>query len=158
MAVERVLSLIKPTILEKGVELSHSLAPGLPHILANASGMEQVIYNVIYNAYQATCQGGSITIETRLSDERKVELIIADTGEGIPKDDIEHIFEPFFTTKEVGQGTGLGLSVSYGHIQDFGGVMSVESEQDTGTVFTITLETIKSKESELNNNLINSIT
>ncbi len=116
-----------------------------------------MIYNVVYNAYQATSPGGSITIETRLCDERKVELIIADTGKGIPKNAIEHIFEPFFTTKEVGQGTGLGLSVSYGHIQDFGGVMSVESEQDTGTVFTITLETIKSKGPELKKELIDSV-
>lgn len=157
MAVERVLSLIGPTILEKGVRLSHSLMPGLPHVHANASGIEQVIYNVVYNAYQATSPGGSITIETRLCDERKVELVIADSGQGIPEDAIEHIFEPFFTTKEVGQGTGLGLSVSYGHIQNFGGVMSVESEQDKGTVFTITLETIKSKGPELRKELIGSI-
>jgi signal transduction histidine kinase len=157
MAVERVLSLIGPTIREKGILLHHSLTNGLPPVLANASGMEQVIYNVVYNAYQATSQGGSITIETRLCDENKVELVIADSGKGIPKDDIEHIFEPFFTTKEVGQGTGLGLSVSYGHIKDFGGVMNVESEQDRGTVFTITLEAIKSKGSGLKRELIGSI-
>jgi signal transduction histidine kinase len=140
MAVEHVMGLIEPPIIKKGIKLNYSLNPDLPPVLANGSGMEQVIYNIVYNAYQATNTGGSISIKTGRYDDGKVELVVSDTGGGIPKDAIEHIFEPFFTTKETGQGSGLGLSISYGIVQDFGGSISVESEPDSGTTFSITLK------------------
>jgi len=140
-AVERVVSLINPQLRKKGIELETLPAPGLKHVRASVAGIEQVVYNIAYNAYQATERGGKIKIITRKSDDGKIEIVISDTGRGMTKEDSEHIFEPFFTTKEVGEGTGLGLSISYGHIQNFGGSINVESEPDMGTTFTISLLT-----------------
>jgi len=142
-AVERVLGLIEPPIAKKGINIKTNLEPSLPLVMANASGMEQIIYNIVYNAYQATAENGEIALATRLAAGGRVELSISDTGVGIPKEVMEHIFEPFYTTKDVGDGTGLGLSISYGLIRDFGGDVDVESEPSKGTVFTITLVSAK---------------
>jgi len=73
-----------------------------------------------------------------------VKAVVADTGHGIPKEDLPKIFAPFFTTKEVGQGTGLGLTVVHGIIQEHGGSIEVESEPGQGTTFTVTLPASKS--------------
>jgi len=137
--VERVMSFVEPPIKRKGVKIDRFLADGLPHVRAGRSGMEQVIYNIVYNAYQATDTGGRITIKTALNEKGDVDLVITDTGSGIPEEDIENIFDPFFTTKEVGEGTGLGLSITYGIVEDFGGSIKVDSSPESGTVFTITL-------------------
>ncbi len=142
-AVARVMSLVEPSMKRKGVKLDRFLADGLPFVSAGRSGMEQVIYNIVYNAYQATDAGGKITIKTALNGKGDVELVVADTGSGIPKEDIKNIFDPFFTTKEVGEGTGLGLSITYGIVEDFGGSIKVESSPESGTVFTITLNPFK---------------
>ncbi len=143
--VDRVIDLIEYPVVKKKIKLVRDLADDLPMIWASPTGMEQVIYNIIYNAYQATDEKGRITVRTRPVEREKVELIIADTGGGIPKSAIKHIFEPFFTTKEVGQGTGLGLSISYGFIHDFGGAISVDSKPGEGTVFTIVLDTASAR-------------
>ncbi len=139
-AVTRVAGLIGLPIRKKGIELKLLLGSGLPAARASVSGIEQVIYNLVYNAYQATQSGGSITVTTKTAGENRVVLLISDTGGGIPKKNIKHIFEPFFTTKDVGEGTGLGLSISYGHLKNFGGSINVESDKERGTTFTITLE------------------
>lgn len=138
--VERVMGLIEYPITKKGIRLERNLGRGLPKVWANSSGMEQVIYNVTYNAYQAT-DAGTITIDTRRGADGRVELVISDTGKGIEKEALERIFEPFYTTKEAGSGTGLGLSITYGIIQDFGGSINVDSRPGAGAVFTISLDT-----------------
>lgn len=138
-AVKRIMGLIEHSIKKKGVELSISIAPDLPSVMANQTGIEQVLYNIIYNAYQATTDGGRISVNAGQVDGGRVEISISDTGEGIPEDIIEHVFEPFFTTKEAGQGAGLGLSISYGLVREFGGSIEVESEPGKGTAFTINL-------------------
>jgi two-component system NtrC family sensor kinase len=81
---------------------------------------------------------GSIWISSRINGE-SVEVLVKDTGKGIAPDDREKVFEPFFTTKAVGQGTGLGLWVSYGIVQSFGGDVEVESESGRGSTFKIKL-------------------
>ncbi len=137
--VERVMSLLEIQLRRKGVALDLSLERDLPAVSINVPGMEQVIYNIVYNAYQATDAGGAISVATRLDEGGKVELKIGDTGCGMDEKVLEHIFEPFFTTKEVGSGTGLGLAISYGIISQIGALMNVKSAPGEGTVFTIQL-------------------
>lgn len=136
---DRVLSLIEMPIKNKGITLVRKLEPGLPKATLNVSGIEQVIYNIVHNAFQATDAGGSITVRSGRDSEGGVFLEVRDTGHGIKPDVLSHIFEPFFTTKEVGSGTGLGLAISYGLVKDAGGFINVESEPGAGTVFTIHL-------------------
>ena len=154
-AVRRVMGLVGIPIRKKGIELDISLAPHLPPVRASYSGMEQVIYNIAYNAHQATAPGGRISIKTFAVDDGHVGLTISDTGEGIPKDVIKRVFEPFFTTKEVGEGTGLGLSISYGLINDFGGSIRVDSEPGAGAVFTIILDSARRGSGRRQGNLAN---
>ena len=139
--VKKVAALIEHPVSSKGIALSLDLEKTLPEVWANASGMEQVIYNMAYNAYQATEPGQKINISSRVINDQRVALEITDFGSGIPKTVMEHIFDPFFTTKEVGEGSGLGLSISYGLIQDFGGQVEVKSAPGEGTTFTIYLDT-----------------
>jgi len=100
---------------------------------------------MIINAFDATQSGGRVTVSTGLTvssskkGQRGIEIAICDTGCGIPPENLDKLFDPFFTTKEVGQGTGLGLSVSYGIIERHGGTIRVQSEVDRGSVFTIWL-------------------
>jgi two-component system NtrC family sensor kinase len=103
--------------------------------------------NLINNAVLAMPHGGRLTITTRLNAKKdRVQIKFADTGVGIKKENLAKIFDPFFTTRKVGEGTGLGLSVSYAIIHKFGGTITCESktgdeavEQVSGTTFTISL-------------------
>jgi two-component system NtrC family sensor kinase len=83
-----------------------------------------------------------LTLKTRLEPiDEFIEIEIADTGHGIPEENMEKLFDPFFTTKEVGHGTGLGLAISYGIVKEHRGTILVESEVDQGTSFVIRLPT-----------------
>jgi signal transduction histidine kinase len=96
--------------------------------------------NIIINAAQAMDGNGTITITTQESATKdRVIIHIEDTGPGISATDLEHIFEPFFTTKEEGQGTGLGLSVVYGIVENHSGTISARSTPGRGSTFTIEL-------------------
>ena len=97
------------------------------------------MFNLVNNACQAMKDPGTISIETEVLSKEWVALHIIDTGMGIPPEIMENIFEPFFTTKEKGEGTGLGLSMSQQVIQNFGGDISVESEEFHGARFTVRL-------------------
>ncbi len=154
--VGQVIELIQYPIEKKGIELTLRTEPNLPLVWANSSGIEQVIYNIVYNAYQATEPGQTISISSRTEADGRIALEVSDTGLGIPNNELEHIFDPFFTTKEVGDGTGLGLSLSYGLINDFGGSIDVESEPGKGTVFTIHLDGALTRLKREKNELIQS--
>jgi signal transduction histidine kinase len=106
--------------------------------------------NIINNAVAAMEGGGSLTISAHSSDST-VEISFTDTGPGIPLENMDKIFEPFFTTKKVGEGTGLGLSVSYGILTKFGGDIRVRSTtrgegRESGTTFTVVLPVVSSEE------------
>ena len=107
-------------------------------VLCNIGELQQVVFNLITNAVQASPAGGEITIKVDGSKD-DLELVIKDHGTGIPADSINKIFEPFYTTKEKGKGTGLGLFVCYGIIKDHGGKITVNSEVGKGTEFKIAL-------------------
>lgn len=111
----------------------------LPPVEAFAGQLNQVWLNLLVNAAQAVGgQSGTVTIRTWV-DEAFVVVEIGDTGEGIAPQNISRVFEPFFTTKSVGEGTGLGLSISFGIIAQHRGTISVESESENGTIFTVQL-------------------
>ncbi|MAR90696.1 MAG: ATP-binding protein [Pseudomonadota bacterium] len=107
-------------------------------LLCNAAQLSQVVVNLVINASQAIAERGTIRVETRETESR-TQIRIADTGCGIPAEQLSRIFDPFFTTKPVDVGTGLGLSISHGIIEQHGGSISVSSEVGQGTVFSISL-------------------
>jgi signal transduction histidine kinase/methyl-accepting chemotaxis protein len=134
---------VKHQMEKHKVKLEEVLSPSLPPINGNVSQLQQVFTNLILNAIQAMPEGGKLIVLDKVSEDKKsIEISFADTGEGITKKNLDKIFEPFFTTKKVGQGTGLGLSVSYGIVKDHGGDIQVESTVGQGTIFTVVLPII----------------
>lgn len=160
--VERSVKLLRRIIGEQ-IFLSVNLSPDLPAIQADPGQVEQVIMNLVLNARDAMPDGGKLTIEThdRLVVEQDpaattpvesghyAELIVADTGCGMTDEVKSHLFEPFFTTKGIGKGTGLGLAVVHGVVQQSHGSVSVESEFAKGTSFRLMFPAISI--SKLNN-------
>ncbi|OGW64282.1 MAG: hypothetical protein A3H49_05715 [Nitrospirae bacterium RIFCSPLOWO2_02_FULL_62_14] len=136
--VERVLVLTEHALDAKQIGLDKQLQRDLPALMVDRHMMEQVLMNLILNAVQAIKDGGTITISTRAHD-RNCEVVVEDTGCGIPAHVLPHIFDPFFTTKGTGEGTGLGLSVSLGIVERHGGRILVDSEVGKGSVFTVCL-------------------
>ena len=110
----------------------------LPRVRCHAGQLNQVFLNLLMNACDAIGDRGRIAVRTRTEDGQ-VRLEFEDDGPGIPGEVRDRIFEPFFTTKPVGQGTGLGLSLTHGIIERHGGRIWVESGQQTGTRFVIEL-------------------
>ena len=120
------------------VAVVQDLAENIPAINVDKDQMQQVFINLILNAMQATGSGGKISVSTTLIPlEAIVEIVINDTGKGIPVENIEKIFDPFFTTRE--SGTGLGLAIAHGIIERHGGSIDVKSKPGKGTTFTIQL-------------------
>jgi signal transduction histidine kinase len=102
--------------------------------------IKQVLINLLMNAIHAVAPKGAIKITTGLNGaSRRIKVEVSDTGHGIEKENLPRIFDPFFTTKPTGEGTGLGLSVSYGIIKGHGGNISVKSKRGQGAVFTLSL-------------------
>ncbi len=138
--LEDIFKILEFQPAAKSVELVKRLAPGLRPILANAGHVRQVFLNIILNAIQAMPEGGTLDVSTRewrSEAAQGVEIVIRDTGGGIPREDLEKIYQPFFTTKQ--DGTGLGLAISYGIVQEHQGKIVVESEVGQGTTFRIYL-------------------
>jgi two-component system NtrC family sensor kinase len=146
--LDNVLTLVKNNLLTKKVDLDKRLAKGLPRVRGDAGELQQVFLNLINNAVAAMPGGGKLTVITKINPyNHMVEVVIADTGTGIPKKYADRIFVPFFTTKKVGEGTGLGLAVSYAIIDKCGGQIRFESraaddgvEGPTGTTFFVDLQ------------------
>jgi signal transduction histidine kinase len=141
---EAVMLVCTRSVLTK-IVLEKNLSP-LPLVMLDTNQIKQVLVNLLNNALQAMPDGGRLTIATRLA-EREVDgvyhqmaaVYISDSGTGIANEDLERIFDPFFTTKEVGQGTGLGLSVSYSIVEKHNGQIEVESMLEAGSTFTVLL-------------------
>lgn len=121
---------------------------GLPPIECLGSQLNQVFMNMLHNAAHAIETRGKITIRTGF-DEQKVWVEIADTGKGIPPENLKRIFEPFFTTKPIGKGTGLGLSLAYSIVQKHHGHLEVVSEPGSGSCFRIEIPRSRPPESAL---------
>ena len=136
-----VLSLLEHQLEAARIKLRKELSADLPPVRGSADRLQQVFFNLILNARDAMPRGGWLTILTR-AEEDTVIVEVRDTGEGIRKEDIKRIYDPFFTTKGTGRGTGLGLSVSYGIVQEHGGAIFVESAPGKGTTFLVTLPAV----------------
>ncbi len=137
--IEDVLSVLQLQIEKDEIVIQRQYDSDLPQIGIDSHQMRQVFMNLLINAHQAIEKQGTIFISTRRSSEDCIEIAIRDTGSGIAGDNLEKIFDPFFTTKESDQGTGLGLSVSYGIVKQHGGEILVHSTLGQGTVFTVVL-------------------
>jgi two-component system NtrC family sensor kinase len=129
--------MIATNIVKHKAEVIKNYAPNLM-VECYPAQLNQVFLNLITNAAQAIEKFGKITITTQLENDKAV-IKVADTGVGIPEQNLRKIFEPFFTTKPVGQGTGLGLSIVYKIIEQHNGTIDVKSKVGEGTEFTITL-------------------
>jgi signal transduction histidine kinase len=121
------------------VELKLDLPEDLPQVQGNPRDLQQVFLNLFLNAIQATPRGGTITVRGLRADPDLVRFDVADTGVGIPEENLGAIFDPFFTTKEVGVGTGLGLAVTFGIVQKHNGRLEVASQAGVGTTFSLYL-------------------
>lgn len=137
--LDDTLQLLEPQLRRNQIEIVRSYDKDAPEAYGNAGKLQQVFTNLILNARDAIPDGGRITVTTSTADDDSLTVEIADTGIGIAPENVAKIYDPFYTTKGVGQGTGLGLAVSYGIVQEHAGHISVESTPGRGTTFRITL-------------------
>ncbi|TAN45158.1 MAG: sensor histidine kinase [Nitrospirae bacterium] len=136
--ITRQLLLLNYYLSEKKIKVVREFFEQMSVIALDENKMGQVIMNIMINAIQAMDNGGVMTVRTRQNKD-SCEIEVEDTGKGIPVDIMGNIFDPFFTTKTVGEGTGLGLSVSRGIVEQHGGIIEVESAVNVGTKFRIKL-------------------
>lgn len=147
--IESVLAVVKNTLLLNRITLDKRLTAGLPSVKGDPGELQQVFLNIINNAIHVMRGGGTLSVATGKNEENGlVEIRFSDTGRGIAKEHRGRIFDPLFTTKKVGEGTGLGLSVTYGIVTKHGGTITFETktpeESDRpGTVFIIALQAAK---------------
>jgi signal transduction histidine kinase len=136
--VEETLLLVERPIAKHGLKVTRRLAADLPPLWGDGNTLQQVVLNLLTNARDAIEGKGEITVETSRAagEPDALRLVVRDTGPGIPPEALPRIFDPFFTTKA--EGTGLGLSVSYGIVRDHQGTVDVESRPGEGTTFILT--------------------
>jgi PAS domain S-box-containing protein len=134
------LSLLEHQMRQNHIAVDSKLDRTLPLVWANGGKLQQVFVNLFLNARDAMPSGGRLRVETSMN-ETMVLVDIFDTGVGISQENIKRIYDPFFTTKSTGKGTGLGLAVTYGIIQEHGGRIFVDSTPGKGTHFRLKLPT-----------------
>jgi signal transduction histidine kinase len=151
--VASTLSLLRPIAEKRRVTLQLETAEPVSDVIVDAAQLQQVVTNLVVNAVQATPESGVVEIglHTSLRPQRDsapgpekparayVCITVTDRGIGMSAETLERIFEPFFTTKDVGEGTGLGLAVAYGIVQEHGGFITVESKLAAGSRFEVYL-------------------
>jgi PAS domain S-box-containing protein len=137
--LDDTLQLLEPQLRRSQIEIVREYDKDAPEAYGNAGKLQQVFTNLILNARDAIPDGGRITVSTGTAEDGSLIAEISDTGIGIAPENVAKIYDPFYTTKGVGLGTGLGLAVSYGIIQEHAGRITVESEPGQGTTFRITL-------------------
>jgi two-component system NtrC family sensor kinase len=139
--VRETVTLMKNAAITKSVNVIELYATDLPWARMDVNQIKQVVLNLLNNAVQAMPKGGTLTVATERydTDVPGLRLRLADTGIGIPRENLERIFEPFFTTKPPGEGTGLGLALSYTIMRDHGGRIEANSVVNKGTTFIVWL-------------------
>ncbi|MFQ5631869.1 MAG: ATP-binding protein, partial [bacterium] len=163
-AIDDLLKMLR-RILGEDIQLVVEFSPKTATVLADAGQMQQVLMNLFANARDAMPHGGTLTLKTDIlpkeqlagylqkkdSLENYVQIVVSDTGSGIDKESLPRIFDPFYTTKEVGKGTGLGLAVVHGIVEQHEGHVQVESESGKGTTFKIFLPAVEKTASAIEN-------
>ena len=139
--LDDTLQLLEPQLRGNRIEIVRDYDPDSPAVFGNAGKLQQVFTNLLLNARDAIPAGGSIRISTIPAEDHSLTIEVSDSGMGIAPENVAKIYDPFYTTKGVGRGTGLGLAVSYGIVQEHSGHISVESNPGRGTAFRITLPT-----------------
>jgi signal transduction histidine kinase len=137
--VKDCLDTVQERFVRHRIQVVAEFDEDLPRINGDRDHMMQVMLNLVINAVQAMPENGTLRVIASPEGDQHVKLTVADTGHGIPSDVLPKIFEPFVTTKERGGGTGLGLSVVLGIVQEHGGTISVDSTPGQGTTFTLRL-------------------
>jgi two-component system NtrC family sensor kinase len=152
--IERAIHLLENKASFQNIRINKELNPSLPQIAIDKNKIQQVLWNLMLNSSEAMPEGGNLTIISQLSkDQKYIEIIFIDTGIGIPKENLNRLFDPFFTTKST--GTGLGLAVSYGIIQQHQGLIEVKSEVGQGSVFTLSLPLTDQTKNKKNEEVLN---
>jgi len=139
--LDDTLQLLEPQLRKSNVAITKNYSRTPARVFGNAGKLQQVFTNLILNARDAMISGGTITLETIANGGSEVLVSVADTGEGIPPENLGRIFDPFFTTKGVGNGTGLGLAVTYGIVQEHGGTIEAQSD-GKGSTFSLSFPAI----------------
>ncbi|MCA1795104.1 MAG: ATP-binding protein [Desulfotignum sp.] len=143
--VTKLMDITRPHCTAKNISVITALEPEIPFVKADASTFQAILTNLVANAIEAMAKGGVLTVKTRyLQAVQKIKIEVADSGPGIARQEVSKIFDPFFTTKKPGDGTGLGLFISYEMARKLGGDIKVisatkEDAARSGTIFTIEL-------------------
>jgi signal transduction histidine kinase len=139
--LEEGISLVAAQPAFGKVEIAKTLDPSLPTTEGDPVQLKEVFLNILSNAGEAMPQGGKVTVVSRFREagSHPIEIMIRDTGQGIPQENLNKIFMPFFTTKKIGQGTGLGLAIAYGIVKMHHGSIDVQSKVGEGTTFWVKL-------------------
>jgi hypothetical protein len=135
--LDDTLQLLEPQLRKSRVDVIKKYLETPPKIYGNAGKLQQIFTNLVLNARDAMFDGGTITLTTSIASDEVVVIEVADTGIGIEPENMSKIYDPFFTTKGVGSGTGLGLAVTYGIVQEHAGTIEVQSEVGSGTTFRL---------------------
>jgi len=145
--LNKLMRIAGPHCASNKIKVEKELENGMPDIKADASTLQAILTNLVANASEAMPDGGILKLKTRFVPVLKtIKIEIADSGSGIPKNELIKIFNPFFTTKKQGEGTGLGLFISYEMARKLGGDIKVisstgDDSTEPGTVFTVELPT-----------------
>ncbi len=140
---EEVLSFLTKEAEYRRIQVDVEADPAVPTIESDRGKLQQILLNLVNNAFQAMDDGGHLVVRVFSPAPDAVAVSVADNGCGIPAADVKRIFEPFFSTKKKKGGTGLGLSITYGLVQELGGALSVQSVLGQGSTFTVTFPLAK---------------
>ena len=137
--IDETLLLLEKQFSQNNIHFNKNMDYSIPKVYGNSNQLQQVFFNIFYNARDAMPGGGDIRISSQYDGNRVVSILISDSGVGIPEENLDIVFDPFFTTKEDEKGTGLGLSIVYGIIKSHHGEINITSKVGEGTTFEIQL-------------------
>jgi PAS domain S-box-containing protein len=146
--LDDTLQLLEPQLRKSQITINKNYSKVPPKIFGNAGKLQQVFTNLILNARDSIIGEGEIALNTALQKENEVVIEVSDTGVGIEQENLNKIYDPFFTTKGVGSGTGLGLAVTYGIVQEHTGTIQATSEIGEGTTFKLVFPIAKVQEKQ----------